>query len=454
MLRKNLSLEDTIFALTTGALPTAVAILKLSGSQAFQIAGKLFVSNSEPFSKIRNIWFGDLNCVDGKKIDDILALSFVGPNSHSGDDTVEFHCHGSVAIVRSLEKELLFLGARPAERGEFSYRSLLNGKQTPSDLENLADLFKAVHSVDLEAIYSRRDGGLEKKVNELRERMIKLQAVLDTAVDFAEEYSAVSAQAEQQIDQLIHECSEVTQRYSRFKGSKPLPKIALVGRPNAGKSSLFNSMLGRYRAIVSAEAGTTRDVIEEQIEILGSPWMIADTAGIRSTQSAIEKQGIELGAAFLSSASIWILVVDGTQGITEDERLLLKKFDSIPHLIFWNKKDLGDWSQEPDELTSNTVQGSVLDNEGIESFWLKLERQVEVLRLSHLGPTPTAVQSARLEGVTETLKDLKSQVAMGAPPEILAETNRKVMVKLESVVGKVEVDEILGRIFSDFCIGK
>ncbi|MBM4304759.1 MAG: tRNA uridine-5-carboxymethylaminomethyl(34) synthesis GTPase MnmE [Deltaproteobacteria bacterium] len=454
MLRKNLSLEDTIFALTTGTLPTAVAVLKLSGPEAFSIADKLFVPSREPFSKTRNIWFGDLHCVDGKKIDDIVALSFVGPNSHSGDDTIEFHCHGSVAIIRALEKELLFLGARPAERGEFSYRSLLNGKQTPADLENLADLFKAVHSVDLEAVYSRRDGGLERKVNDLRAQMIKLQAVLDTAVDFAEEYSAVSEQAEQQIDKLIHECSEVTQRYSRFKSSKALPKIALVGRPNAGKSSLFNSMLGRYRAIVSAEAGTTRDVIEEQIEILGSPWMIADTAGIRSTPNEIEKQGIELGAAFLSSASIWILVVDGTQGITEDERLLLKKFESSPHLIFWNKKDRSDWSQEPKELSSITVQGSVLGDKGIEPFWLALENQVEALRLSHMGPTPTAIQSARLEGVTETLKVLKSQVSMGIPPEILAETNRKVMVKLENVVGKVEVDEVLGRIFSDFCIGK
>jgi len=148
------------------------------------------------------------------------------------------------------------------------------------------------------------------------------------------------------------------------------------------------------------------------------------------------------------------LVVDGTQGITEDERLLLKKFESSPHLIFWNKKDRSDWSQEPKELSSITVQGSVLGDKGIEPFWLALENQVEALRLSHMGPTPTAIQSARLEGVTETLKVLKSQVSMGIPPEILAETNRKVMVKLENVVGKVEVDEVLGRIFSDFCIGK
>ena len=154
------------------------------------------------------------------------------------------------------------------------------------------------------------DGGLEKKIEELRSRLIKIQAILDTAVDFSEEYSLAVELANQEIEELIHECSEITQRYSRFKSGKILPKIVLVGRPNAGKSSLFNSMLGRYRAIVSEEAGTTRDVIEEQIEILSRPWMVADTAGIRTTENFIEQEGIELGSAFLSSASIWVLVVD------------------------------------------------------------------------------------------------------------------------------------------------
>ncbi len=455
MLRKNLSLEDTLFALTTGTLPTAVAIVKLSGPLAFSIAEKIFFPSGEKFSRKRSVWFGELRSSQQKmKIDDIVAITFVAPFSHSGEDTVEFHCHGSLAIIRTLEKELIQLLARPASKGEFSYRAMLNGKQSPADLENLADIFKAVHSADLEAIYARKDGGLERKIEELRSKLIALQAILDTAVDFSEEYSQVAEQSSKAIDKLIHECSEVSQRYSRFRSGKTLPKMVLVGLPNAGKSSLFNALLGRYRAIVSEEAGTTRDAIEEQIEILDRPWNVVDTAGIRSTQNRVEKEGIELGTAFLSSASIWILVVDGTRGITDKEYELLESYKQSPHLVLWNKKDLREWNPAPKELSTQVVEGSVFDTGDIEGFWRKLEELCQSSHIGQLGPTPTAAQAGRLDTVAGLLKDLKELVDLRLPPEILAEKNRSVMVQLENVVGKVETDDVLGRIFSEFCIGK
>lgn len=454
MLRKNLSLEDTIFALTTGSLPTALAVVKMSGPKVFSIAEKIFNSNGEKLIRKRALWTGTLKTQDGQKIDDIVAITFVSPFSHSGEDTVELHCHGSMAVIKTLEKELLKLGARPASKGEFSYRAMLNGKQSPTDLENLGDIFKASHSADLEAIYARKDGGLEREIQKLRAKLISLQAILDTAVDFTDEYSHVIDQSQQALDALIRECSLITQRYSRFRNGKTGPKMVLVGLPNAGKSSLFNALLGRYRAIVSEEAGTTRDAIEEQIEILNRPWSVVDTAGFRSTDSSIEKEGIELGTSFLTSASLWILVVDGTLGLKEKEMELLEKYQHIPNLILWNKKDLPDWISPPRNLTTKVIEGSVLNSNDVERFWVGLETLCKTTQIEETGPTPTAVQAARLEEVGTALKELKNFMGLGHPPEILAEKNRSVMVQLESVVGKVEVDDVLGRIFSDFCIGK
>jgi len=454
MLRKNLSLEDTIFALTSGALPSAVAVVKMSGPEAFAISEKIFFPHNEKLSKKRSVWTGILKTRDNQKIDNIVAVTFVGPHSHSGEDTVEFHCHGSVAVVKLLERELLALSARPASRGEFSYRALLNGKQTPTDLENLGDVFKASHSADLEAIYKRKDGGLEREIESFRSKLISLQAVLDTAVDFTDEYSHVVEQAAASVESIIRGCSVVTHRYSRFKNGKSLPKMVLVGSPNAGKSSLFNALLGRYRAIVSAEAGTTRDAIEEQIEILDRPWNVVDTAGFRSTDSAIEKEGIELGTSFLSSASIWILVIDGTVGLKKREVELLQSYRNIPHLVLWNKKDLNGWSAVSTPLSAKVIEGSVLNSFDIESFWCELENLCRNTQIGETGPIPTAVQAARLETIGAALKELKDSIGLGLPPEILAEKNRSIMVQLENVVGKVEVDDVLGRIFSEFCIGK
>ncbi|MFM8313618.1 MAG: hypothetical protein ACKOA8_04975 [Deltaproteobacteria bacterium] len=161
-----------------------------------------------------------------------------------------------------------------------------------------------------------------------------------------------------------------------------------------------------------------------------------------------------MGAAFLSSASIWVLVVDGTRKLSDKELELFAKYSHIPHFVFWNKKDLPDWRPISKPEAFEVVEGSVFNASDLEQFWMVLESLCKTLRLEQTGPVPTAVQSGRLQAVNESLADLKADVAKGLPPEILAEKNRNIMVQLENVVGKVEVDDVLGRIFTEFCIGK
>jgi tRNA modification GTPase len=405
---KNLDFEETIYALTTGQLPSAVAIVKMAGPAAFDIAQKIFSPSAEAFTRKRGMWFGVLRDFENYPLDQMLTLSFVAPDSHTGEDTVEFHCHGSVAVIQRLMESLAHLGARPATRGEFSYRALLNGKQTVRDLENLGDIFQARQTADLKKLYERKDGLLEKKIGELRKALVGMQAVLDTAVDFSEEYPELAHQTLEIIDQVSRECSSISRSYRRFREESKVPRLVIAGSPNAGKSSLFNLLLGRYRAIVSSEAGTTRDAIEEEIVLTGHRWRLVDTAGIRETLNDLEREGIEMGGAFLSAAEFWILVVDGSLGLSESDAALLAKFGEKPHFILWNKCDHKNIKGVEGMLRSQVIRASVLNGDNVDEIWRALEEaSVSHYRIES-GPLPTSIQAGRLDSVAQDLKELRT----------------------------------------------
>lgn len=452
MLRRNLDTSQTIFARVTGALPSAVAILKIAGPDAFAVAARLF---DPPLRRERAMVKGAVRDLDGALLDEALALCFVAPHSHTGEDTVELHLHGSEPIVHGVENVLTALGARPAERGEFTYRALLNDKLSAAEVERLGDVFLARQPSDLTRIYARRDGALQAEIDSLRSQLIRLQAVLDTAVDFSEEYSAVIHEATQPLEAVSRGCSAIIQRYSAFKSGQHVPRLVLAGRPNAGKSSLFNALLCRYRAIVHEDPGTTRDVIEEDVEIAGTRWKLVDTAGIRVASTVTEREGISLGENFLAGASFWVLVVDGTEGLEPDDSRLLEQFAGRPHLIAWNKRDLPEWKEPPQCLVGQTVvRVSAKEGESLGPLWTALRAGLERVGGDDRGPLPTATQCVRLETVLTELVDFRTALERGVPPEVLAETNRRILGKLTDVVGVVETEEVLDRVFSDFCIGK
>lgn len=401
------------------------------------------------------MWTGKTISQEGRLIDQVLLLSFVAPHSHTGEDTIEFHCHGSVAVIEKLERELLSLGARQASRGEFSYRALLNDKTSYVELEALGDIFKARDQIDLEAIYSRKSESLERLITSLKGYLIGLQAVLDTSVDFSEEYSNVVYQSFQPLEKAIHECSLTIQVYQRFEQGSQTPKIVLAGRPNAGKSSLFNALLGKYRAIVNEEAGTTRDAIEEDIYLKGKRFSVVDIAGFREALTPTEKVGIQLGESFLSSASLWLLVVDGEKGLSQEEEMLLERFGRKPHLILWNKSDLPEF-KKPDSLclTTEPISLSAKSGEGMNALWEALEDFSKKCAGQETVILPTASQSKKLQRVLSHLLSIKEGLSREEAPEVLAEKNRTALAELVDLIGYVDQEEILGRVFSQFCIGK
>ena len=280
---------------------------------------------------------------------------------------------------------------------------------------------------------------------------ISVQAILDTAVDFSDEYSAVVEQAKHAVEAVILGCSRIVERYSAFKTGGTQPRLVLAGRPNAGKSSLFNALLCRYRAIVHEEPGTTRDVIEEDIEVDGARWKLVDTAGIRESSGA-EREGIALGEDYLSASAFWLLVVDGTEGMSDVEERLLGELAHVPHLVLWNKNDLPNW-KSPGPL-ENVISVSVKNGDSVTALWQILKERLIRADTRDSGPLPTSVQVSRLVSVLGNLEEMRNQCAAGTPPELLAEMNRSALRGLEGIVGEIGTEDVLDRIFSDFCIGK
>ncbi len=450
--RQSLDLHETIFALASGGLPSAVAILRVSGPAAFDFARKHIRGVSSAWKPERGMLFGVVIDAIGQEIDSILALTFVAPHSFTGQDVLEIQCHGSVAIVGRLERLFVEYGFRPAERGEFSYRAFHAGKLSIDALQSLGDVFLARDSSDLDRIYRRKDASIAQEIAQARAELITLQAILDTAVDFSEEYSSVVHSAKGPLLRAQASCAEIAGRYEAFRQTKTCPKLVLAGRPNAGKSSLFNALLCRYRAIVHEAAGTTRDAIEEDIELAGRRWKLVDTAGVRQAASSAEQQGIELGADYLEAATFWVLVVDGTQGLSEPELELIGRYGTKPHLIVWNKKDLPGY-QPPPVKSSIVVPVSALTGESVRELAGVLQTRVPSAPATD-SVLPSAWQAQRLREAVMGLEALKTELDLGVPPEVLGERNRKVLRCLEAVVGEVGVEEVLDRVFSEFCIGK
>lgn len=449
MWKKNLDTEQTIYALATGSLPSALAVIRISGPKSFEIVERL---TQRELKKERGMVYGLLRDPAGAIIDDVLILSFIGPKSATGQDVIEIQCHGSVAVVETLLHSLGTLGARQAEPGEFSYRAYMNGKLDPNRLDYLADLFSAKDPLYLQPLHQRLDGSLERLASALRSDLVTIQAILDTAIDFSDEYSQAIHLARPRLEVVIQSVAMLIKRFESFKGRTLHPKLVIAGCPNAGKSSLFNAILCRYRAIVDPSPGTTRDVLEETVDLGGRPWSISDTAGLREAQSKPEAGGIELGAQYLQACSFWLLVVDGTKGFSAGDRDLLGLYGHKPHLILWNKMDLPNWIS-PSERSLDYLSLSAATGENLDALLERL-KQLQPPGEPELGPLPSASHYANLKRTLTMLQSLLEQLDKGLPPEYLAETNRSSIGALESLFGTVDEEEVLDRVFSEFCIGK
>ncbi|MCX7983867.1 MAG: tRNA uridine-5-carboxymethylaminomethyl(34) synthesis GTPase MnmE [Bacteroidetes bacterium] len=457
--------EDTIVALATPVGEGAIAVIRLSGPQAFAIAEKIFKGKT-PVSdqQSHTVQFGTVRDQYGKTIDEVLCTVFRAPHSYTGEDVVEISCHGGLLLTRRILDECLSLGARMAQPGEFTKRAFLNGKLDLSQAEAVADLIQARSEKAHKSSIDQLSGKLSKEIKSLRDELVESLRLLELELDFVEEdiEFADKSTIQKQIQQINEKIEELLKTFSIGKVYKEGIRVALIGEPNVGKSSLLNALLQQERAIVTHIPGTTRDFIEEALSIEGVLYRITDTAGIRETDDPVEKEGVRRTAEIVERADIVILIFDSTQLLNNTEYYLqyVKEKNPSAHIVIvYNKVDLLS-NIRLDSLVKRKEEClavSAKTGEGVE----KVKEKLVSVVLAKEGNVPEAsviITNSRhvesLQKARQALIRALETMAKNVSNEFIAVDLRLALDYLGEIVGIVTTDDILNGIFSKFCIGK
>ena len=438
---------DTIAAIATPLGTGGVGVIRISGNESFDIAEKIFKGKPLEAGKISHGWIED----NGTKIDEVIVLSFKNPNSYTGEDVIEIQCHGGVNVVRNILDLVLKNGARMAERGEFTKRAFLNKKMDLSQAEAVADLIHA--KTQNFAIQSAKNlsGVLYRKVNEIRSKIFNSLSLIIAAIDFPEDVNEPSYDL--LISQFEETVKEVDSVLACAKSSDILRqgiKVAIVGKPNVGKSSLFNKLLNAKRAIVTDIAGTTRDVLKETLDMDVAVTLI-DTAGIRNTDDVgqVEGIGIEFSKQSAEEADLILFVYDAKSGLNKEDEEIYNLIKDKKHLVIANKCDLTD-----DRTDKNAIYISTLTNEGLDDLREKIKNIVcdfsaeETEFITNKRQTDCLIKCR--DSLTKALDAAKSQELQ----DLISIDLKSALLFLNELTGEVITDEILNNIFDHFCIGK
>lgn len=455
--------RDTIAAIATPPGEGGVAIVRVSGIGAEKIATKIFVRSRGNNSRLRShtLYHGKIH--DPKNdtvLDEVLVTIMRQPRSYTGEDVFEIHCHGGVFLVRQILGLVLTHGARQAEPGEFTKRAFLNGKVDLTQAEGVLDLVRARTAKGAELALGQARGALSKFVTDLREELLGIIVQVEAAIDFPEEEIEL-LRNQQLIEKMLALEKQILYISDTYKWGRLFregAKVCICGRPNVGKSSLLNALLGEDRAIVAPLPGTTRDVIEVSINLDGLPVVLWDTAGLREAHDRVERIGVNLALEYLSKADAALVVLDGSVAPTEEDRLILKAVDDKRHLIAVNKSDLQQRlaleqiGVDYRETRTTTVSAKSLD--GIESLKMALRDVI----LDHETEPSMAVTNLRhyselIRGRDSLSRAIKTAGA-NLPAEFIAIDLSEAREALEEIIGVMKNDDVLERIFRDFCMGK
>ena len=481
--------QDTICAPATIPGTGAISVIRLSGPEALSIADKVVTCNGTPLSSTDGyrIRYGTVLDNDGETVDNVLVSVFRAPHSYTGEDSAEISCHASGYIVQTIIGLLLDAGARSAGPGEFTRRAFVNGKMDLAQAEAVADVIAAQDKAAHRVAMNQLKGGYSKELGKLRAKLLKMTSLLELELDFSEEDVEFASRDElaMLVKDALGQICTLASSFKRGNAVKNGLPVAIIGPANSGKSTLLNAIVGEDRAIVSDIAGTTRDTIEEVLNVGGVSLRFIDTAGIRDTEETVEKIGIGRSLKKMQEASIILGILDPARGFSsmkEDVQFFLSNVDLSEQklILVLNKIDLIKDGKEADlAVNKNVIRGneivSLIENKSIDIPLVKIsaktgEGLVDLMstlsnKASDLVGTSDSTLVTNLrhyEALRKSEAPLRRVLSgLGAtdhgtplPPDLIAQDLREALHYIGSIVGEISTDEVLGSIFREFCVGK
>ena len=455
--------KDTIAAIATAMSSAGIGIVRISGSEAIEIIQKIFRGKKEKNfaeEKTYTIHYGYI--ADGEEIiDEVLVMLMKAPHSYTGEDTVEIDCHGGIYVVKKIMETVIKYGARPAEPGEFTKRAFLNGKMDLSQAEAVIDIIDSKNEYALKSSVSQLKGSVQKKIGEIREEILYHTAFIETALDDPEHISVdgYGETLKKVVDNLLEEIRRLLISADNGRIIKEGIKTVIVGKPNAGKSSLLNVLVGEERAIVTDIEGTTRDVLEENIQLQGVSLNIMDTAGIRETKDVVEKIGVDKAKNHANEADLIIYVADASRPLDDNDEEIIEMIRDKQVIVLLNKSDLDmvvTKEELQEKLNKPMIVISAKEEQGIkeleetlkEMFFhgdISFNDEVYITNIRH----KTALQDA-----AESLEKVLISIENGMPEDFYSIDLLDAYESLGSITGETIGEDLVNEIFSKFCMGK
>ncbi|NLS45263.1 MAG: tRNA uridine-5-carboxymethylaminomethyl(34) synthesis GTPase MnmE [Firmicutes bacterium] len=458
--------KETIAAISTPMGEGAIGIVRISGVYAFDIAGKVFRDPSGQRKRKLRPWgvrYGSIvDCRTGEYIDEVLAVAMPAPYSFTREDIVEFNCHGGTGVLTKVLETVIKCGARLAEPGEFTKRAFLAGRIDLSQAEAVIDVIRAKTDSARRLSLENLKGGLSSKVSMIRESVLGLLAHIEAAIDFPQEDIEVL-----EIQDMAEQAGEVISGLNSLinlgKSSRIYRdgvSVVLAGKPNVGKSSLFNVLIGKQRAIVTHIPGTTRDIIDDWTTIKGVPVRLVDTAGMRKTEDLVEKLGVEAANRQAEAADLVIVVIDGSCPVDDEDKDTLFRTVDKPGIIAINKCDLGVKVNEnnipPYAGVKKIIQVSARTGEGIDELEKALG-ELATTEIKDAGDNPVMVNLRQLEALENAMRSMEDALNILnsiKTTDLAAIDIQESLFWLDQITGRSASDDLMDKIFGEFCIGK